>query len=290
MYKKAMQVLVAIMTFLILCIGFFCFGAAWYATHPKSNDATLGANPTPICTVVPELVTVTTTPVVPGAVTTHTTPMPGCNVESVHLYVDSEGHLFAFEEKYITNVKKVVNINKVANELKLKNGRVYSPNRAWLKNAIPVEAIVDNVIVKNLELYTTACEIVEETVMESTFGYVHRLFDENKKGEIVAFLTITFAEKEYELEVWYQQDEYTLRVYGERKNELTPSLPTATPRIPMDDPTATPRIPTNNPTTTPHITELEATATPNIENEKIDWGFASFEKITENPKIDWGFN
>lgn len=267
MFKRALQVLLALMALIVLCVGFFCFGVIWHYVHLNSNDVQLDPLPTVTSTVAPTPEATATVVAVPT-----NTPKVSDNVEAILLYVDDSGFLFAFEEKYVDSVNRVVNVNKTASLLKLKEGRVEDPNFAWIANDFTVRATVDSVEVKNRELYTTAFEIVESTVMESRLGFAHRLLEEGKKKEHVATLNIHLKNNEYSLEVWYQNGEYALRVYGKDKAEYLPTAtpriptddPTATPRIPMDDPTATPRIPMDDPTATPRIPMDDPTATPRI--------------------------
>lgn len=253
--------------------------------------------PEEVTTIVDEPLEVTATPAVPVEVTVtqvpEIKPTSTPETEVVELYANSNGYLFAFKEKNVSKITKSVNVDTFASTIRLKNGRVYKPVAAWMKNDAPVEINVVKTVVKNEELYTTAFEVVANTVMTTENGKAHRIFDETKQGELVVIITLSVGDKTKVLEVWYQEDVYALKVYYEAEApEVTPPPPTnppptATPRIPTDEPTATPRIPMDEePTATPRIPmEDEPTATPRVpEDNEIDWGFEGDE-----PEIDWEF-
>ena len=255
--------------------------------------------PEEIATPVDETVEVTATPAVPVEVTVTQVPeVDQTDIpedEVVELYANSNGYLFAFKEKNVSKITKNVNVDKVPTTIWLKNGRVYKPVAAWMKNDFPVEVNIVKVNVKNEELYTTAFEVVANTVMTNELGKAHRIFDETKKGELVVIITLSIGEKTKVLEVWYQEDVYALKVYYEAEGPaVTPppptTQPTATPRIPTDEPTATPRIPMEEePTATPRIPMEEPTATPRVPSDnEIDWGFEGDEPVSDD-EINWGF-
>ncbi len=244
-------------------------------------------------------------PVVPVEVTPAPTEVvvPEINVNVISLYTNNNGYLFAFTQKNASKVTKIIDVEHAGNVLRLKNGRVYEPVKAWNKNDISVEAIVEEIIVKNEALYTNPYEIVAKTVMHSEYGHAHRLFEEGKSGQLIVTFKITIDNKEWKLEVWYQENEYVLRRYAEAAPVVTappptntpapptntPVPPTATPQIPTNEPTATPTIPMEEPTATPTIPTNEPTATPQIPTGgDIDWGFEDGDGGNDGD-IDWGF-
>ena len=173
----------------------------------------------------------------------------------VNLLVDGNGKIFAITEKRREKVEKTVEVDETATKLQLQNGRLKSSSEAWRSKE---EYVIGDVIeydVKLADVFTTVEEALAQTKMKDENGVAHRLFDESKSGKLIVKIKFKFNNKNYLIEVWLQDELFTLRKLGEAKENPPEETVTSTPTPPgpshNPDPTPTPPAPSHNPDPTP---------------------------------------
>lgn len=167
----------------------------------------------------------------------------------VKLLVNSSGNVFAITEKRRDKVEKTIEVDENAINLRLQNGYLKYSVEAWRSEEEYITGDVVDYDVKLTEVFTTVEEALDKTKMKDDNGYTHRLFDESKPGKLIVRIKFEYNDKTYFIEVWLQDELFTLREYGEKKSSATSTPPPVT-EPPVTEPPAT--------STPPPVTESPA--------------------------------
>ena len=213
---------------------------------------------------------------------------------AIPLFVHNTGSIFSFVEEEYDEVDRIVLLVEEPDAFLLtKNGRLNQPLKAWCYNenfVIYVDIIEYEVF--NEDAYTNPYDMLEKTFMhKEMWGWAHRLFDESKPGELVVRFFFEYNEVKYALEVWLQDELYTLRKYSEWSSETPPPVVTqppaeTTPPVVTQPPAVTPPPAVTQPpaiTQPPVVTQPPTiTAAPVVTQQP---GVTPVPQVTQPPAI-----